>query len=61
MAFAPSTPELELLTRFTVGLAKPVWELGRTSDLGTRGSSRLRADGLPGHQAPQRRDPRQRR
>jgi hypothetical protein len=37
MAFAPSTPQLELLARFTVELAKPVWELGRTSVLGTRG------------------------
>ena len=32
----PSTPRLELLARFTVELARPVWDLGRTSDLGTR-------------------------
>ena len=32
----PSTPRLEPLARFTVELARPVWELGRTSDLGTR-------------------------
>ena len=34
--FSPATPRLELLARFTVELARPVWELGRTSDLGTR-------------------------
>jgi Protein of unknown function (DUF3237) len=32
----PSTPRLELLARFTVELTRPVWELGRTSDLGAR-------------------------
>ncbi len=32
----PPAPRLELLARFTVELARPVWELGRTSDLGTR-------------------------
>jgi hypothetical protein len=34
--FGPTTPQLELLARFTVELARPSWELGRTSDLGVR-------------------------
>jgi Protein of unknown function (DUF3237) len=32
----PPTPGLELLARFTVELARPLWDLGRTTALGTR-------------------------
>jgi Protein of unknown function (DUF3237) len=32
----PPKPGLELLARFTVELGAPVWDLGATSDLGTR-------------------------
>jgi hypothetical protein len=32
----PPVPRLELLARFTVELARPLWDLGRTSDLGVR-------------------------
>lgn len=35
-AWTPVEPRLELLARFTVTLGAPVWELGPTSDLGTR-------------------------
>jgi hypothetical protein len=35
-AFAPPTPALSFLARFTVDLVAPVWELGETSDLGRR-------------------------
>jgi hypothetical protein len=33
---SPPRPGLELLARFTVELGRPAWELGDTSDLGTR-------------------------
>jgi Protein of unknown function (DUF3237) len=33
---APPVPGLELLARFTVELARPLWDLGRTSGLGSR-------------------------
>ena len=33
---SPPRPGLELLARFTVELSGPVWELGETSDLGSR-------------------------
>lgn len=36
LAFEPPKPNLEFLARFTVDLAAPVWELGKTSDLGKR-------------------------
>ena len=32
----PPVPGLELLARFTVELARPLWDLGRTTGLGTR-------------------------
>ena len=32
----PPEPKLELMARFTVDLAAPVWELGRTTGLGDR-------------------------
>ena len=32
----PPAPGLELLARFTVELARPLWDLGRTSVLGSR-------------------------
>ena len=32
----PPTPGLALLARFTVELSRPLWNLGRTSGLGTR-------------------------
>ena len=32
----PPVPGLELLARFTVELARPLWDLGRTSGLGSR-------------------------
>jgi hypothetical protein len=32
----PPRPGLELLARFTVELARPLWDLGRTTELGTR-------------------------
>jgi hypothetical protein len=34
--FEPPKPQLEFLTRFTVDLVAPVWELGETNDLGKR-------------------------
>jgi Protein of unknown function (DUF3237) len=34
--FAPPTPGLEYLARFHVDLTDPLWDLGRTSDLGVR-------------------------
>jgi hypothetical protein len=33
---APPVPGLALLARFTVELSRPLWDLGRTSGLGTR-------------------------
>jgi len=32
----PPKPELEFLARFSVDLVAPIWELGKTSDLGKR-------------------------
>jgi hypothetical protein len=32
----PPEPTLELMARFTVDLAAPAWELGRTTGLGDR-------------------------
>ena len=34
--FEPPKPELEFLARFSVDLVAPVWELGKTGDLGRR-------------------------
>ena len=34
--FEPPKPQLEYMARFTVDLEAPVWELGKTSDLGAR-------------------------
>jgi hypothetical protein len=35
-SFEPPKPRLELMARFTVDLAPPIWEMGKTSDLGKR-------------------------
>jgi hypothetical protein len=35
-ALPPPVPGLALLARFTVELSRPLWDLGRTSGLGTR-------------------------
>jgi Protein of unknown function (DUF3237) len=35
-SLTPPVPGLELLARFTVELARPLWDLGRTTGLGTR-------------------------
>jgi hypothetical protein len=34
--FEPPKPKLEFLSRFSVDLVGPIWELGKTSDLGKR-------------------------
>jgi hypothetical protein len=34
--FEPPKPKLEFLSRFSVDLVAPIWELGKTSDLGRR-------------------------
>jgi hypothetical protein len=34
--FEPPKPKLEYLSRFSVDLIAPIWELGQTSDLGRR-------------------------
>jgi len=36
MGYEPSRPELQFLARFTVELAAPLWDLGRTTPLGRR-------------------------
>ena len=35
-ALTPPVPGLQLLARFTVELARPLWDLGRTTGLGRR-------------------------